>query len=87
MKRSISLASEMTPANASGKMSHMELFIQIATASWDFFREASIYLLVGFFVAGIIRVYLSPDSIAHYFRRGRFASVIYASLLGIPVPL
>ncbi|MDQ7782658.1 MAG: hypothetical protein RDU20_07255 [Desulfomonilaceae bacterium] len=65
----------------------MELFVTIMCASWDFFREASIYLLLGFLMAGIIRVYLTPDSVAHYFRHGRFSSVLYASLLGIPIPL
>ena len=59
----------------------------ILTASWDIFKEASIYLLFGFVVAGLIRVYLQPGSVAHYFRRGRIRSVIYASLLGIPIPL
>ncbi len=81
------LSHGVTPAELSDKILHMEMLVHIASESWNFFREASIYLLLGFFVAGIIRVYLTPDSIAHYFRRGRFGSVLYASLFGIPVPL
>lgn len=77
----------MTPANVSDNMQDMETLVLILSASWDFFREASIYILLGFLVAGMIRIYLTPDSVAHYFRRGRLASVIYASLLGIPIPL
>ncbi|MFH1114238.1 MAG: hypothetical protein V1792_09980 [Pseudomonadota bacterium] len=65
----------------------METLLHIGSSTWDFFREASIYLLLGFLTAGIIRVYVTPDSVAHYFRRGRFGSVLYASLLGIPIPL
>lgn len=63
------------------------LLIDIAGASWNIFREASLYVLVGLLVAGIIRVYLRPDTIARYFRRGRIRSVFNASLLGIPIPI
>jgi uncharacterized membrane protein YraQ (UPF0718 family) len=77
----------MTDGAGSDMMVFMDILINIALASWDVFREAAVYLLVGFLVAGIIRVYITPDSVAHYFRQGRFSSVLYASLLGIPVPL
>lgn len=61
--------------------------LDILRASLDVFLEASVYLLLGFFIAGLLRVYLSPDSVTRYFRRGRIRSVLYASLLGIPIPL
>ncbi|MFH0823878.1 MAG: hypothetical protein V2B18_14100 [Pseudomonadota bacterium] len=59
----------------------------ILEASVAVFREAAVYILFGFLVAGIIRMYLQPESVAHYLSRGRFRSVFYASLFGIPIPL
>jgi len=65
----------------------MEIIIEILAASWQVFREAAIYILLGFSVAGLMRVYITPESVGHYFRRGQFKSVLYASLLGVPIPL
>ena len=65
----------------------MEIIVEIIKASWSVFREAAFYILLGFLVAGVLRVYLRPESVAHYFQKGRIRSVLYASLLGIPIPL
>jgi len=65
----------------------MEIVIEILATSWEVFREAALYILLGLSVAGLMRVYITPESVAHYFRRGRFKSVLYASLLGVPIPL
>ncbi|MEW6531731.1 MAG: hypothetical protein AB1473_12915 [Thermodesulfobacteriota bacterium] len=65
----------------------MELLGQIAFASVTVFREAAPYVLLGFLVAGILRAFVGPDTVVRYLRRGRFRSVLYASLLGIPIPL
>ncbi|MGC8658169.1 MAG: permease [Desulfomonilaceae bacterium] len=56
-------------------------------SSWTIFKAASPYLLFGFIIAGIIRVYVNPNSITKYLQTGRFWSVFYASLSGIPIPL
>lgn len=65
----------------------MEIVLNILMASLHVFKEAAFYLLLGFVVAGILRVYIRPESVAHYFHRGRFRSVLYAGLVGIPIPL
>jgi len=65
----------------------MELVGQILYSACQVFREAAAYILLGFAVAGLLRVYLTPESVSHYFRHGRVRSVIYASLLGVPIPL
>jgi|GEM_PF-1395622 len=66
---------------------YMESFTEIAVASWRVFQQAALYVLFGFLVAGILRVYLRAESVAYFFRRGRIKSVVYAALLGIPIPL
>lgn len=65
----------------------MELIADILRASLRIFVESAPYVILGFLVAGILRVYVGPETVARYLRRGRFKSVFYASLLGVPIPL
>ena len=53
---------------------------------WVFY-EASIYLLVGFFVAGLLHVYLPANLIARHLGRNDARSVGLAALFGAPIPL
>jgi hypothetical protein len=78
----------MTTAPGSVMIDPMEtIFVEMVVASWNIFREASVYLLAGFLIAGLMRVYLSPETVNRYFRRGTVRSVINASILGIPIPI
>ena len=65
----------------------MEIVIAILAASLQIFKETALYIIFGFLVAGLLRMYLRPASVARYFRKGRIKSVIYAAFLGIPIPL
>lgn len=65
----------------------MEIVIGILRASLEIFLETAVYLLLGFLVAGVLRSFLRPASVAKRFRQGRITSVVYSALLGIPVPL
>ncbi|MBI5569803.1 MAG: hypothetical protein HY914_07660 [Desulfomonile tiedjei] len=65
----------------------MEIVGHVVVAALSILRESALYLLLGLLIAGLIRVYIQPVSIAHYLRRGRFRSVLYSSLLGIPIPI
>lgn len=49
--------------------------------------DLSIYLLFGFFIAGLIHVYLLQGKIKKFFGRRSMRSVFNASLFGIPLPL
>lgn len=49
--------------------------------------DASVYIIFGLLVSGLLRVFLSPESIARHLGRGRFASVFKAAIVGIPIPL
>ncbi len=53
---------------------------------WVFY-EASIYLLAGFFVAGLLHVYLPANVIARHLGRNDARSVGLAALFGAPIPL
>lgn len=53
----------------------------------DLSLEMAPWLLLGFIFAGILHVYMPKGSIRKYMGGKNLKSVIYASLLGIPLPL
>ena len=65
----------------------MHFFVQVMMESWHLLMEASVYVLFGMIAAGLLRVFLNPNSVAKHLGRGRFSSVFKAAFLGIPVPL
>jgi uncharacterized membrane protein YraQ (UPF0718 family) len=65
----------------------MTVLVQIAQASWDLFVEAAPYLIFGVLVAGLMYLFLAPETIAKHLGSGRVRSVFKAALLGIPLPL
>jgi len=65
----------------------MDFVLQILRETWHLLQDASVYVIFGILVAGMLRVFLSPGTVARHLGRGRFSSVFKASLLGIPIPL
>lgn len=59
----------------------------VAEESWALLLDASLYILFGILVAGLIKVFLSPESVARHLGQGRVRSVFKAALLGVPMPL
>ncbi len=62
-------------------------FISFFGASWSLLEQASLYILFGLLVGGLLKMFLSPAYVAAHLGSGRFGSVIKAALLGIPIPL
>ncbi|MDX1775548.1 MAG: SO_0444 family Cu/Zn efflux transporter [Desulfobulbales bacterium] len=65
----------------------MTIFIAILQESWHLLLEASIYILFGMLVGGLLKVFLNPSFVADHLGKGKFSSVIKAALFGIPIPL
>lgn len=63
------------------------IVINILQASWDLLQQASLYILFGLLVGGLLKVFLSPSYVASHLGSGRYSSVFKAALLGIPIPL
>jgi uncharacterized membrane protein YraQ (UPF0718 family) len=61
--------------------------LDMLQASWHLLADASVYILFGILVGGLLKVFLSPAMVARHLGDGRFGSVIKAALLGIPMPL
>ncbi len=65
----------------------ISFFYSILLASWDLLQQASIYILFGLLIGGLLKVFLSPAYVASHLGSGRFSSVFKAALFGIPIPL
>jgi uncharacterized protein len=52
-----------------------------------FYNEVSVYLVFGFIVAGLLHIFFSEALITKLFGKDNTASVIKASIFGIPLPL
>ena len=65
----------------------MNFIINIISESLHLFLESAVYILFGLLVAGMLRIFLSPNTVARHLGKGRFKSVFKAALMGIPIPL
>lgn len=65
----------------------MRMIYQIAGEISDVYLDVAVYMLFGFFVAGILYVFFKADQVKKYLGVGRIRPVIYSSLFGIPLPL
>jgi uncharacterized membrane protein YraQ (UPF0718 family) len=65
----------------------LNFIYDVLLASRDMLQQASIYILFGLLVGGMLKMFLSPAYVAAHLGSGRFSSVFKAALLGIPIPL
>ncbi|MGM0599218.1 MAG: SO_0444 family Cu/Zn efflux transporter [Candidatus Rifleibacteriota bacterium] len=55
--------------------------------TWTVLAQMSPYLLLGFLLSGILSVFISPLWVEKHLGKGKFSSVLKATLFGIPLPL
>lgn len=65
----------------------MEKLLQLINNCWIVLGQMSPYLLLGFLVSGVLSVFISPRWVEQHLGTGKAASVIKATLLGVPLPL
>lgn len=65
----------------------MTLIYDILKESWQIYLDVAIYMLFGFFVAGILYVFFKPGKIKQYLGTGKIKPVILSALFGVPLPL
>src|SRR5207244_1607635 len=61
--------------------------LQVGGETWSIFKEASLFLLFGFAVAGMLAVLVPSRVFLRFLAIGRVKSVLWASIIGVPVPL
>jgi HflK protein len=64
-----------------------EFLLQWAAEAWSILREASLFLLVGFTIAGVLAMVVPSSLFARLLGRGKIRSVLWASAVGAPIPL
>ncbi|MBF0450963.1 MAG: SO_0444 family Cu/Zn efflux transporter [Candidatus Magnetomorum sp.] len=65
----------------------MNIFMEIAVLSWGVVEASAVYMLFGFFIAGLLHAFLKQEHVYHFLGKGKIKSVILSSLIGVPLPL
>ena len=65
----------------------MSIAIQIVIETWNVLTDSAIFLLVGFFLAGLIKSFLPVEKVKARLGGSGAGPVLKASLVGIPLPL
>jgi len=65
----------------------MAFVYEILRESWHLYLDVAIYMLFGFFVAGLLYVFFKAEKIKQYLGTGKVKPVILSTLFGIPLPL
>ena len=65
----------------------MDWILTFATASWAVFAAMAPYLLLGFAVAGLLSVVISPEWVERHLGGNGLGQVVKASFFGVPLPL
>lgn len=65
----------------------MTIITDILAESWHLYLDVAIYMLFGFFIAGLLYVFFKADQIKRYLGTGRIKPVFLSAIFGIPIPL
>ena len=65
----------------------MDAVTGVLVAAWGVFQASALYMLFGFFVAGLLVAFVNADKIARHLGKGRVRPVFLSALIGIPLPL
>ncbi len=65
----------------------LELLENIGWETIRVFNEAAIYILFGFFVAGLLYIFYPKEKVVKSLGKKGFGSIFKAALMGIPLPL
>jgi uncharacterized membrane protein YraQ (UPF0718 family) len=65
----------------------IDAFTAVLLASWNVLLESAPFVLLGFFVAGLLKAFLPDDFVARHLGGGSTASIFKAAVLGVPIPL
>ncbi len=60
---------------------------KVMSQAWSVLTEMAPYLLLGFLIAGLLSVFVSQETVEKQLGKKGIASVLKASLFGIPLPL
>lgn len=64
-----------------------DFLLQVLRETWEISKEAGIFLLFGFLLAGVLAVLVPKGLFTRLLGAGKVKSVLWASAIGIPLPL
>jgi HflK protein len=65
----------------------IDVLLQVLFEIWEILKEASVFLLFGFLLAGTLAVLVPKGLFTRLLGTGKVKSVLWASVIGIPLPL
>jgi HflK protein len=65
----------------------LDFLLQVALQTWWILKEAAVFLLFGFALAGVLGVLVPVRTMMRFFGTGRVRSVLWGSAIGLPLPL
>src|SRR5690242_11992496 len=65
----------------------IDFFLSVVWATWEILKDASVFLLLGFLLAGVLAVLVPRELLTRLVGTGKVKSVLWASVLGLPLPL
>jgi uncharacterized membrane protein YraQ (UPF0718 family) len=65
----------------------MVLLEQILAESWNVLCLSAPYMLLGFFIAGLLKAFIPDDFVARHLGKENGSSLFKAALFGVPIPL
>ncbi len=61
--------------------------MEFISALWKYIAISAPYLLMGFFIAGLIKILIPIDKVKKMLGKKSFGSIIKAAIVGVPLPL
>ena len=65
----------------------IDFLLGVLWATWEILKDASVFLLLGFLLAGVLAVLVPRELLTRLVGTGKVKSVLWASVLGLPLPL
>ena len=65
----------------------IDFLLQVALQTWWILKEAAVFLLFGFALAGVLAILVPARTMMRFFGTGKIKSVLWGSAIGGPLPL
>ncbi len=65
----------------------VDFLLQVGVQTWWILKEAAIFLLFGFALAGVLAILVPARTLTRFVGTGKVRSVLWAAALGVPLPL
>ncbi len=65
----------------------IDFLLEVAVQTWWIVKEAAVFLLFGFALAGVLAVMVPARTLMRFFGTGKVRSVLWGAVIGAPLPL